>query len=196
MKNSSEIGLIKAFIMILSNDKRVTGYRWKNTILIGAIGGIFISPFLTYNMSRPYQGDLPPKAPIVKLTGEFSEQLIGSGSKSKIKIELKLDGGGVVDIEDGPGSSVGQKCINEGRHQKFFLEGFYLLNGRGNFWPTAIINDKGRVLLDQSIAMNVLMEERRTFGSLFQFFYFLTAILWVISLSHAMKIQNTYFSGV
>ncbi|WP_175813721.1 hypothetical protein [Burkholderia contaminans] len=196
MKNRPGIGLIEAFLMILSQDKRVAGYRWKHTILIGAIGGIFIAPFLTYKMARPYQGDLPPKAPIVKFVGEFSERLVGRGPKSKMWIEFKSDDGNIFYLEEGPGSSIGQRCINDGCHEKFSLEGFYLLNGRGHFWPTTIKNENGTVLLDQNISMDVLMEERSTFGSLFRFYYFLTAILWVISLSNAMKIQNTYFSGV
>lgn len=182
--------------MILSSDKRIIGCRWKNTILIGAIGGLFISPFLTYNMSRPYQGDLPPKVPIMKYFGEFSERLVGSGPKSRMNIEFKSADGEIIEIEDGPGSSVGKKCISEGCHEKFYLYGFYLLNGHGNFWPTMVKDENERILLDQNITMGVLTEERRTFGSLFRFFYCITAILWVISLSHALKIQNTYLPGV
>lgn len=81
--------LFKAFLILLRGPAEMIGpkYKWKRSLLTGAIIFTLISPFLAFVHSLPYEGAIPPNAPILKEHGAFC---FGSDQHGPKNIHLSI----------------------------------------------------------------------------------------------------------
>lgn len=191
--NFRGISLFKAFSILLAGDERVDGHRWKKILLNGAVVGTVFCPIFSYYQSRPFQGETPPKVPVVSGIGTFVETLDGFGPQSKLHSDFHTTDGRVWRLQERDVPEV-HDFYRQHPNARLYVEGFFLLDGRGQFWPTSIRTINGQTLLDSRTASKRLAIASTMFGGLLGL-YTLTAVLWIISLSNALKLKGQLTTG-
>lgn len=192
-KSTRKVGLFKAFSILIAGDERVRGYRWKKLLINGAIAGTVCFPLFCYNHSLPFQGRKPPDTPVVTSTGTFIKTLEGYGPRSRLNSDFHTVDGRVWRVEGGEIPEV-RDYYDQHFGAELQVQGFFLLNGHGQFWPTSIKTINGQILLDSETAKKRLAVVSAPFAGLPDL-YVLVAVLWIISLSNALKIQNQFNMG-
>ncbi|MFM0074247.1 hypothetical protein PQQ86_24110 [Paraburkholderia sediminicola] len=184
--------LFKAFLILLRGPTETIGpeYKWKQSILTGAIIFTLISPFLAFVHSIPYRGAIPPEAPILKRRGVFVFGNDRHGPKKYPFIDFKTENGQIYRLQDYVGYNSILK-FNEANpdHQEVRAEGFFLRDGLGRFWPTQVTTVDGKVLLDKDRQNVALMRARDPLGTIF-YMYLIAGFLWILSAFNAIKIKK------
>ncbi|MFM0277194.1 hypothetical protein P0D75_04110 [Paraburkholderia sediminicola] len=184
--------LFKAFLILLRGPAEMIGpeYKWKQSILTGAIIFTLISPPLAFVHSLPYQGAIPPEAHILKEDGVFVFGSDRHGLKNYPFIDFKAENGRTYRLQDYLGyNSIWEFNKANPNHQKVYAEGFFLRDGLGRFWPTQVTTIDGKVLLDKDSQNAALMGARYPLGTIF-YMYLIAGFLWILSAFNAIKIKK------
>jgi len=126
-------------------------------ILILALAWLPIYYFDRKAVHGLLSGDLPPKVPIIKLTGYLNTKDNAVGIRHVMGYELDADDGRVFEIPKktlfrGVGDYLGLKLHH------IYVEGFLLQNGSGPFWFTSVKTFEGRVFVTPELSMKDLNE--------------------------------------
>ncbi len=192
-KNIPDMSLLKAFSILLCGPAEIIGpgYKWKQSILNGAIILTLASPFFAFLNSIPFQGATPPGAPIIKSKGVFVFGDDRRGLKSHPFIDFRSEEGKIYRLQDYIGyDEIFKFNENNPDHQEVLVEGFSLRNGLGRFWPTQVTTIDGKVLLDKDKQNTALIRYKDPFdGSLF-IMYVVAGSLWIVSAVNAVQIMK------
>lgn len=184
--------LFKAFLILLRGPAEIIGpeYKWKQSILSGAIIFTIISPFLAFVHSMPYQGVIPPDASVLKERGVFVFGSDQHGLKKYPFIDFKAENGRAYRLQDyiGYDSIFEFNKANPG-NQEVYAEGFFLRDGVGRFWPTQVTTIDGKVLLGKDSQRVALMSARDPLGTIF-YMYLIAGFFWILSAFNVIKIKK------
>jgi hypothetical protein len=189
----SKISLFKAFSILRNGPDFLIGegYRWKSRVFNLALGSLLIFPILNFWCAQWYGGDLPPAVPLVQGVGPLSDAVLNPYRRPREYMVNFLAPDGKIYQMNRLAIDSNKEVIRKlNTGENFYVEGFVLQNGNGNFWPTLVAATDGRILLSREAQMEVLIEERSVFGWGLMLEYSLTIPLWVISLVNAVKIKN------
>jgi hypothetical protein len=126
------------------------GHRWKKAVLILTIVFSVSIPFFSFQNSIPFQGSLPPNAPLIKGYGRIAFDSEQHGVKSVSVARLALDNGPSFLVE-GNFSTIPdvQRWEAMNSSQSLYFEGFNLRDGKGLFWITYAATKSGSVILSR-----------------------------------------------
>ncbi len=164
------------------------GFKWKQAILSLAITWTISSPFFTFYLALPYQGNMPPKIPLIKYNGKLIFE--NQGVKSSLRARIVVDGGADLTIQDPAGLIKVRDWERESRSEEVYVEGFLLRDGAGLFWPTYVATRNGDVLLSRIDQLEKLRAARNPFGKILLFMYIISAPMWLISINNIRKVKN------
>lgn len=184
--------LFKAFLILLRGPAEMIGpeYKWKQSILTGAIVFTLISPPLAFMHSLPYRGAIPPEAPILMEYGVFVFGSDRHGLKKYPFIDFKSKNGRTYRLQDYLGyDSIFEFNKANPNHQEVYAEGFFLRGGLGRFWPTQVTTIDGKVLLDKDSQNVALTSARDPLGTI-AYMYLIAGFLWTLSVFNAIKIKK------
>jgi hypothetical protein len=181
--------LYRAFSILLVGSRAEIGegYRWKSGLLRLTISISAIFPVVNMLNSAPYQGNLPPLAPLISGNGhiEFRREY----KKPDYAIFFEEDGKNYL-FQDCPSLQVIRNFVTNNPGQPLHLEGFILKNGEGLFWPTSISTVDGKVLLTSDKLSRDLMINRSVWGRKFILQQISLVPLWIISFFNVLKIAR------
>jgi hypothetical protein len=187
------MSFFKAFSILLWGSADMVGpdYKWKQSILYGAIVFTILSPFFAILYSIPYQGATPPDVPLLKGRGVFVFGGDRHGLKKSPFIDFKSEDGRTYRLQDyvGYDSILKFNEANPG-HQEVYAEGFFLRDGLGRFWPTQVTTINGKPLLDKEKQNTALMRYRNPFDDSLLIMYLIAGLLWIASVFNITKIKK------
>jgi hypothetical protein len=182
----TQIGLYKALLLILwGPEERVgAGYKWKQSILIGAITMTAYLPILWMQVSAPYRGAVPPAVPLIKGIGHFHFTEKQSGAKKILHTEVAIDGKTAYLVQDGSYLQSNPKR----QYEIFYVEGFLLNDGAGLFWPSYVETMDGKVLRSREYASQALTDHRKAVGQTLIWMCGFVLIFWIVSIRNALRL--------
>jgi hypothetical protein len=186
------MNFLRAFLVMMWGPFETIGpgYKWKQSVLSGAIIITLISPWLMIQHSSPYQGNLPPRVPLIRDDGRFIFGNEHHGFKSTPFIDFKTNGGQIYRLQDRVGYDSILNWNNRNTDSHLYVEGFLLRNGQGLFWPTQVTTVDGRVLLDRDQQNTSLMRSRNPFGRNLFYMYVFAGFLWIFSIRNVVQIMK------
>ncbi|KVN25508.1 hypothetical protein WJ63_15345 [Burkholderia pyrrocinia] len=110
--------------------------------------------------------------------------------KQVLQLVLIQEGGKIVDFQDPAGLESVRAWERRTGVDSVYVEGFYLRDGDGLFWPTYITTLDGTPLatrLDQSRKLSVA---REPFGQVLLMMYLYSLPMWIVSLINICKIKS------
>jgi hypothetical protein len=186
------MSFFKAFLTLLCGpiEKIGPGYRWKQSILSGAIIVALIFPWLMVQLSSPYQGDLPPRVPLISAKGRFIFGDERHGLKLIPFIEFKTNDSRIYRLQNQIGYDSILNFNNRHANPQVYIEGFLLKNGQGLFWPTQVMTIDGKILLDKDQQNTSLMRSRNPFGANLFLMSIFAGFLWILSTRNIIQIMK------
>lgn len=164
--------------------------KWKRMVLSLAIVWTVFSPLITYYMSLPYQGNIPSNSSMIKQAGRLEYRTEQRGVKQLLQLVLIGDGGRIIEFQDPTGLEDIRSWERKTGIDQVYVEGFYLRDGEGLFWPTYIATLNGKPLATREEQLRKLSVARDPFGKVLLVMYFYSLPMWIISLINIYKIKS------
>ncbi|MDR6450279.1 hypothetical protein J2794_006420 [Paraburkholderia terricola] len=164
------------------------GFKWKQAVLSLAITWTISSPFFTFYLALPYQGDTPPKAPLMKFNGKLKFE--HQGVKSTLIARIAIERGASLTIQDPAGLLKVREWERKSNLEDVYVEGFLLRDGAGLLWPTYVATQGGEVLLSKSEQLEKLKVARNPFGKVLLFMYVISVPMWLVSFNNIRKVKT------
>lgn len=162
-------------------------------ILEMAIVFTLFSPLLSYIATRPYQGDLPPVAPIAKEIGIFATKKCPARSSERNFCVFRSSTGELLPVEYiKEYSGIRGFVKTHGDDVKLEVQGFYLINGKGKYWLTKVSTLSGEELLSEVDSYSKL-KSMRSMDFLLSRLYIVAVVLWSISIRSALRFDMRRF---
>lgn len=164
--------------------------KWKRVLLSLAIVWTLFSPVITYYLSLPYQGRVPPENSMLKKTGRLEYRTEQRGMKQVLQLVLIQDDGKITDFQDPVGLESVRAWERRTGVDRVYVEGFYLRDGDGLFWPAYITTLDGKPLVTRADQSKKLKAAREPFGQVLLMMYLYSLPMWIISLINICKMKS------
>ncbi|MBR8182512.1 hypothetical protein [Burkholderia ambifaria] len=181
-----------AFFLVLSGRSygAVPVAKWKQLLLSLSLVWVISSPVFTYYLSIPYQGSIPEEGAVLKMTGKLIYGFKREGGNNSLQAVLVRDGSGPVEFQDPMGMESVRSWERKTGSDSVYVEGFFLRDGDGLFWPTFISSQDGIPLLSRKEQLHKLSVARAPFGRLLLLMYGLAVPMWIVSIINVRKFKN------
>ncbi|QQC64887.1 hypothetical protein [Paraburkholderia ginsengisoli] len=162
-------------------------------VLEMAIIVTLFSPLFSYFSSSPYQGDLPPVAPIIREVGTFITKECSKQTDSADFCGFRSSDGKIFPVEYiKEYSSIKEFIALHGNAVPLRVDGFYLLNGKGGCWLIKVSTLTGEELLSEIDSYSKL-KSMRGITFLLPGLYLVAVVLWSISIRSALRFSMRNF---
>lgn len=161
-------------------------HKIKSLSVVAAVIFTVSMPIFSYFDIKRFSGALPPKAPLIRVAGEFVKVEGKVGFKQVPYIIFSADNGVSYRAEDRVAPEVFVDLGVRVPRAKVFVEGFILRDGAGSFYPLKITGEDGRELTPSDELMRRLLAWR-------DFFYYKSVLLYLAVVS-ALWSVSFYFA--
>jgi hypothetical protein len=157
-------------------------------ILVTALFFPFVVLVDYYGYVTNFSGDIPPNVPIVKATGVFEYKIRKIGFREDGYVVFSADDGQHYEIKKYSGFKEQEKLIEEVPLRKMEVEGFFLRNGKGAFFPLYVKPIGGNVLLTYEQGLENLSRQRNV--DYYVIGLYGVALFWLISFINIYRMKK------
>ncbi|MGF6443980.1 hypothetical protein [Paraburkholderia youngii] len=189
----TRITWLKAFWLLLKGGPDVVGkgYKWKSSLLTGALMWTVATPFIFQLFDAQFAGSLPPEAPLVRATGQFVRKVAEIGIRRVPYVDFETDDGRHYVTGRYVMDAVGLEALARTEPPvHVYAEGFLLKKGNGSYWPLLIRTLGGKDLIPQQRLQDSLQRARRYPWKAVIVMYLIAGVLWAISTRNAYRLRK------